>query len=80
MNVFQRKAFDSIVRRRLVDLNKEAKEGGEVPNIKLVSLEGKVCNLLNFMRNHRPLVLNFGSASWSMFIVDVSEIDVSKNS
>lgn len=47
----------------LGDLNKTARLGNPAPNCKLVSTDGKECELLDFARDNRPLVVNFGSRS-----------------
>ncbi|KFV74511.1 hypothetical protein N307_09021, partial [Dryobates pubescens] len=44
-------------------LEDEAYEGHPAPNTPVVTLNGEVCQLLDFMRGNRPLILNFGSCT-----------------
>ncbi|CAK8672160.1 unnamed protein product [Clavelina lepadiformis] len=37
--------------------------GGKAPDMKVVDMNGDEHNLLDFMKQDRPLVLNFGSCS-----------------
>ncbi|NXU47916.1 IOD1 deiodinase, partial [Turnix velox] len=44
-------------------LEDEAQEGCPAPNTTVVATSGEVCHLLDFMRDNRPLILNFGSCT-----------------
>ncbi|NXM77155.1 IOD1 deiodinase, partial [Serilophus lunatus] len=44
-------------------LEDEAYEGHPAPNTPVVTLSGEVCPLLDFMKDNRPLILNFGSCT-----------------
>ncbi|NWR70709.1 IOD1 deiodinase, partial [Centropus unirufus] len=46
--------------RRLED---EAREGCPAPNTPVVTCNGEVRHLLDFMQDNRPLILNFGSCT-----------------
>lgn len=53
-----------VVNQELTELKKTAKLGLPAPNCKLVSTDGhSLKRLLDFEREDRPLVLNFGSCS-----------------
>lgn len=52
----------------LLALHHTAKLGNKAPNCNMKTVEGEPCNLLDFMRLGRPLVLNFGSCTWDYFI------------
>ena len=47
----------------LLALQHDAKLGDKAPNCEVKTLEGASCNLLDFMKAGRPLVLNFGSCT-----------------
>ena len=47
----------------LLAVHQTAKLGNKAPNCEMKTLEGESCNLLDFMRLSRPLVLNFGSCT-----------------
>ena len=57
----------------LLALQHEAKLGNKAPNCEVKTLEGASCNLLDFMKAGRPLVLNFGSCTWDLFIEDLQD-------
>ncbi|NXN51581.1 IOD1 deiodinase, partial [Rynchops niger] len=44
-------------------LEDEAYEGHPAPNTPVVTVNGEVRHLLDFMRDNRPLILNFGSCT-----------------
>ncbi|CAH3042745.1 unnamed protein product [Porites lobata] len=52
----------------LLALQHEAKLGDKAPNCEVKTLEGASCNLLDFMKAGRPLVLNF-----DLFIEDLQD-------
>lgn len=55
-------------------LFKEAKEGRQAPNPTLVSVDGtKNCNMLEFARGSRPLIVNFGSCTCPVFMARLCE-------
>jgi len=57
------KMFSAILKIFLSDLNKTIRLGSSAPDCKLVTTDGKECRLLEFAKDSRPLVLNFGSCT-----------------
>ena len=54
----------SILHIKMLDLRKKAHLGEVIPNVTLVSLDGKTkSKLLDYLHGSRPLVLNFGSCT-----------------
>ncbi|CAK8672162.1 unnamed protein product [Clavelina lepadiformis] len=47
----------------MIHFHKVAYFGGKAPDVKVFDLNGDEHNLLDFMKQDRPLVLNFGSCS-----------------
>ncbi|NXI54177.1 IOD1 deiodinase, partial [Chloroceryle aenea] len=44
-------------------LEDEAYEGCPAPNTPVVTSNGEVCHIFDFMQDNRPLILNFGSCT-----------------
>jgi len=57
------KMFSAVLKIFLSDLNKTIRLGSSAPDCKMVTTDGKECRLLEFAKDSRPLVLNFGSCS-----------------
>jgi len=57
------KMFSAILKIFLSDLNKTIRLGSPAPDCRLVTTDGKECRLLEFAKDSRPLVLNFGSCT-----------------
>lgn len=60
------------------DLVKRAFLHGPAIDVPVLCLDGKIprrCNLLDFQKPGRPLVINFGSCSWPEFMVDLQQFN-----
>ena len=58
----------------MIDLQKKAKTGKEAPNPSLVSADGQSrSHLLDFAKESRPLVVNFGSCTCPVFMQRLRE-------
>ena len=56
--------FKTIAGFSKLEIQREAIQGYDAPNARLMAVDGKTeCKLLDFMKSGRPLVLNFGSCS-----------------
>lgn len=67
-SLFTWEMFNSVRRCLLMDKLKPVALGEKAPNLKLVSTDGvSKRNLLDFAKECRPLVVNFGSCSWPNF-------------
>lgn len=54
-------------------VEQRAKQGSMAPNARVILLDdNSECKLLDFMQAGRPLVVNFGSASWPPFYRDLT--------
>ena len=57
----------------LLAVRQTAKLGNKAPNCEMKTLEGESCNLLDIMKLGRPLVLNFGSCTWDVYVGELPE-------
>ncbi|NXC45830.1 IOD1 deiodinase, partial [Penelope pileata] len=55
--------FLFVLRVKWKRLEDKAYEGHPAPNTPVVTLSGEVRHLFDFMRDNRPLILNFGSCT-----------------
>ncbi|NXF18769.1 IOD1 deiodinase, partial [Rhodinocichla rosea] len=60
---FSFKYLQFVLKVKWKRLEDEAYEGHPAPNTPVVTLSGEVCHLLDFMKDNRPLILNFGSCT-----------------
>lgn len=51
----------------------EAFKGAFAPNTRVIDFDNKEHNVLDFLKDNRPLVLNFGSCSWPPFLFKFDE-------
>ena len=62
------KALTSLYHAYRIDQSRKISTGSPAFNAQVWTLEGISCNLLDFAKGSRPLVVNFGSCSWRPFI------------
>ncbi|NWZ84832.1 IOD1 deiodinase, partial [Poecile atricapillus] len=60
---FSFKYLQFVLKVKWKRLEDEAYEGHPAPNTPVVTLGGEVCHVLDFMKDNRPLILNFGSCT-----------------
>ncbi|TRZ20071.1 hypothetical protein HGM15179_007052 [Zosterops borbonicus] len=58
---FSFKYLQFVLKVKWKRLEDEAFEGHPAPNTPVVTLGGELCHILDFMKDDRPLILNFGS-------------------
>ena len=62
--------------KHLLSLHKKAFLGKRAVNCRLLSADGETTyQLLDFMKDSRPLVLNFGSSTWDLFVEALPEFN-----
>ena len=62
------KSYLTIIRERYLHIVCPLKVGLPAPNINILTLDGAKKKLLDFEKKGRPLVVNFGSCTWSPFM------------
>ena len=68
-SLFTWKMLQNVYHCMLTDINKRVKLNGKAYNSPVVSIDGKRFHrLLDFSRDNRPLVLNFGSSTCPVFM------------
>ncbi|XP_020619925.1 thyroxine 5-deiodinase-like [Orbicella faveolata] len=66
--------YKAVTETLMIDLQKKAKPGKEAPNPSLVSADGQSrLHLLDFAKESRPLVVNFGSCTCPVFMKRLRE-------
>ena len=74
--LFSWKMYKSVTASILLDLTKTARSGASAPNTKVFSVDGqKQQHLLDFAKEDRPLVVNFGSITCPVFMAKLSEFE-----
>lgn len=73
-SLFGWEMYKAVTETLMIDLQKKAKPGKEAPNPSLVSADGQSrLNLLDFAKESRPLVVNFGSCTCPVFMKRLRE-------
>ena len=73
-SLFGWEMYKAVTTTLMIDLQKKAKRGTEAPNPSLVSTDGHSrSHLLDFARERRPLVVNFGSCTCPVFMERLRE-------
>lgn len=73
-SLFGWEMYKAVTETLMIDMQKKAKQGTEAPNPSLVSTDGKTRpHLLDFARESRPLVVNFGSCTCPVFMERLRE-------
>ena len=73
-SLFGWEMYKAVTETLMIDLQKTAKPGKEAPNPSLVSTDGQSrLHLLDFAKESRPLVVNFGSCTCPVFMKRLRE-------
>lgn len=73
-SLFGWEMYKAVMSTLMIELQKKAKQGTEAPNPPLVSADGlSRSHLLDFARESRPLVVNFGSCTCPVFMERLRE-------
>lgn len=73
-SLFGWEMYKAVTETLMIDLQKKAKPGKEAPNPSLVSTDGQSrLHLLDFAKESRPLVVNFGSCTCPVFMKRLRE-------
>ena len=68
-SLFGWEMYKAVTAALMIDMQKKAKQGTEAPNPSLMSPDGQSrSHLLDFARESRPLVVNFGSCTCPVFM------------
>ena len=63
-------------RSRYLEITKPAQLARQAPNSEVISLDGRMLSkILDYGRQNRPLVLNFGSCTWPPFVAELSKFN-----
>lgn len=73
-SLFGWEMYKAVTETLMIDLQKKAKTGKEAPNPSLVSADDQSrSHLLDFAKDSRPLVVNFGSCTCPVFMQRLRE-------
>lgn len=61
--IFTMEFVKTVFKHLLVNMGDEAFKGAFAPNTRVIDFDNKEHNVLDFLKDNRPLVLNFGSCS-----------------
>lgn len=75
-SLFGWEMYKAVTTALMIDMKKKAKRGKEAPNPSLMSADGQSRSyLLDFARESRPLVVNFGSCTCPVFMERLREFE-----